>query len=158
MFTERRSLWRQDRGGALVELAVALPLLVVILAGTVDFARVFYASVSLTNAARAGAQWGASKTSRSDQFATIESTAEAATSLPGVTASATRLCMCATDSGTFSATSPTPNDCSATCSGGHIVMTVTVTANSRFTTIMNILPGVPSTIDLSRAATLRVVN
>jgi Flp pilus assembly protein TadG len=153
---------RSDRGGALVELAVSLPLLVVILAGTVDFARVFYASVSLTNAARAGAMWGASKVSRSapSEYATIEAKAISATNLTGVTASASRLCMCADNAGAFTPTSP-PNDCDAACptgSGGHIVMTVTVTTSKTFTTMMNILPGVPNSIPLSRAATLRVVN
>jgi len=159
MFSSIRQRSESDRGSALVELAVSLPLLVVILAGTVDFARVFYASVSLTNAARAGAMWGASKVSRSapSEYPTIEAKAVSATNLTGVTAQATRLCMCATDSGTFSPTSPA-NDCDATCSGGHIVMTVTVTTSKTFTTLMNILPGVPNSIPLSRAATLRVVN
>jgi Flp pilus assembly protein TadG len=160
MFNRFRLRSGSDRGSALVELAVSLPLLVVILAGTVDFARVFYASVSLTNAARAGAMWGASKVSRSapSEYPTIEAKAVSATNLTGVTAQATRLCMCATDSGTFSPTSPTANDCNATCSGGHIVMTVTVTTSKTFTTMMNILPGVPNSIDLHRSATLRVVN
>jgi Flp pilus assembly protein TadG len=43
------------RGVAVVELACLLPLLVLLLLITIDFARVFYFSLTLTNCARAGA-------------------------------------------------------------------------------------------------------
>jgi Flp pilus assembly protein TadG len=46
---------RARRGAAVVELAVLLPLLVFLFLITVDFARVFYFSLTLTNCARAGA-------------------------------------------------------------------------------------------------------
>ena len=47
-----------EAGAAIIELAVSLLMLVLLLLGTVDFARVFYADIELTNAARAGAQYG----------------------------------------------------------------------------------------------------
>lgn len=47
---------RSERGAALVELAVALPLLLVIMVGTIDFGRAFRTAMIVTNAARAGAQ------------------------------------------------------------------------------------------------------
>jgi Flp pilus assembly protein TadG len=43
------------RGAAVVELAVLLPLLVFLFVITVDFARIFYFSLTLQNCARAGA-------------------------------------------------------------------------------------------------------
>lgn len=46
---------RTRRGVAAVELAVLLPLLVFLFIITVDFARVFYFSLTLQNCARAGA-------------------------------------------------------------------------------------------------------
>ena len=55
-------LHRSERGSALVELAVTLPLLVLLVVGVADLARVFYVSMALTNAARAGAQYGSSET------------------------------------------------------------------------------------------------
>jgi len=160
MTTSMKHRERSERGGALVELALTLPLLVIIIAGTVDFARVFYASVSLTNAARAGAQYGAFSLGNSGNATTMVSTA--VNSVPdvkgGINATASRLCMCASDTGTLTATSPA-NTCTYTCpSSGHIVATVTVTATKTFTTIMNLLPGVPGSINLSRSATLRVAN
>src|SRR5436190_11146956 len=46
---------RNRRGAAVVELAVLLPLLVFSFVITVDFARIFYFSLTLQNCARAGA-------------------------------------------------------------------------------------------------------
>lgn len=44
-----------QRGQSLVELALVLPILLVLLAAALDLGRVFYATVSLNNAAREGA-------------------------------------------------------------------------------------------------------
>jgi Flp pilus assembly protein TadG len=156
-----RGRWRTDAGGALVELALVLPVLILVFVGTVDFGRVFYASQSLTNAARAGAQYGAASASRSGDFAGMESTAEAATNLSGVTAAASRLCQCATNAGVFSATSPAANTChqpaAVSCpGGGHLVVTVTVVTTKTFTTVMSGgLPGFMQSMTLTRSATQR---
>jgi Flp pilus assembly protein TadG len=155
---------RSEGGAALVELAVSLPVVLLVFVITIDFARVFYLSIALTNAARAGAQWGSSELARSDPAYTpsMQTVAQGAVNTPGVSAVATRLCQCATDTGTFSPTSPTANDCTSpaatACAGNHRVITVTVTTTKTFTTIMNNFPGVPNSISLSRNATLRVVE
>ena len=47
---------RRERGAALVEFAFALPLLLVVLAGIVDFGFVFQRYEVVTNAAREGAR------------------------------------------------------------------------------------------------------
>ena len=154
---ERR---RTDAGGALVELALVLPVLILVFVGTVDFGRVFYASQSLNNAARAGAQYGAASPARSGDFAGMEATAVAATNTPGVSASATRLCQCATDAGAFYPTAPSANTCNApvatSCPGGHLVVTVTVTTTKTFTTVMaGGLPGFMQSMTITRTATQR---
>ena len=150
-----------ESGGALVELVVSLPLLILILVATIDFARVFYTGIALTNAARAGAQFGAFNMGQSGNIGAMQTTAINSTNTPGVTAVASRLCQCATDTGTFSATSP-PNDCvspaATSCPGTHLVVTVTVVTSKTFNTIIGGAPGVPSSISLSRTATLRVPN
>src|SRR6188768_643129 len=46
-----------SRGQALVEFAIVLPLLAVLLVMAIDFGRVFFGWVSLTNAARIGANY-----------------------------------------------------------------------------------------------------
>ena len=48
---------QEERGAALVEFALALPLLLVVLAGIVDFGFVFQRYEVITNAAREGARW-----------------------------------------------------------------------------------------------------
>lgn len=151
--------WRAEAGGALVELALVLPVLILVFVGTVDFGRVFYTSQSLTNAARAGAQYGSATPARSGDFAGMEATAVAATNTPGVTAQATRLCQCATDAGVFYPTGP-PNTCigvvTVSCPGGHLVVTVTVTTTRTFTTVMaGGLPSFMQSMTITRSATQR---
>ena len=51
---------RKQSGQAIVELAIAMPILLWFALGTLDFGRVFYTSIGLTNAAREGAYVAAS--------------------------------------------------------------------------------------------------
>ena len=155
-------MWRSrnrigsDAGGALVELAVSLPVLALVLVGTIDFARVFYTAIALTNAARAGAQYGGQSIGSSADLPGI--TAAAATAAPNIGAfdvdAQPVTCRCATDDGSsFSA----PQSCSDACTGGtHRVATVTVTTSKTFNLLASGFPGVPDNIDLSRTATSRV--
>jgi Flp pilus assembly protein TadG len=50
---------RSERGQSLVELALVLPLLILLLSGMVDLGRAFYGYISITNGAREGARYGA---------------------------------------------------------------------------------------------------
>ncbi|MCK5219206.1 pilus assembly protein, partial [bacterium] len=47
---------KNQRGAAAVEFAIVLPLLALILFGTIDFALLFYNKQVLTNASREGAR------------------------------------------------------------------------------------------------------
>lgn len=47
---------RRDRGAAAVEFALVLPLLLLVIFGTIDFARALNAQITLTEAAREGAR------------------------------------------------------------------------------------------------------
>jgi len=47
---------RRDHGTQLVELAIALPLMIVLLGGIAEFGRLFYTYSTLTTAVRAGAR------------------------------------------------------------------------------------------------------
>lgn len=47
---------RGERGAAAVEFAIVLPLLLIFVGGIVDFGRLFYAEIMVTNAAREGAR------------------------------------------------------------------------------------------------------
>ena len=52
-----RRRWTDDAGQSLVELALALPVLLLILLGLADFGRAFYYTTVITNAAREGAAY-----------------------------------------------------------------------------------------------------
>ncbi|HIC89426.1 MAG TPA: pilus assembly protein [Anaerolineae bacterium] len=63
----RRNL-RQGRGQSLVELALLLPVLLLILVGVVDVGRAFHAYLVVTNSAREAARYGAF---HADQLSTV---------------------------------------------------------------------------------------
>lgn len=50
---------KNQRGAALVEFAITLPLLLLVVWGTIDFARLYFASNSLATAVREGARYAA---------------------------------------------------------------------------------------------------
>jgi Flp pilus assembly protein TadG len=149
-----RRAWASEAGSAVVELAVSLPLLVLVMVGVTDFARVFYMGMEFSNAARAGAQYGAYNPAQSGNIAGMQTTATSSVNMTGVTATASRTCQCATSAGTFSAAT-----CTTTCpSGQHLVVTVKVTTSKTFATVVGSFPGIPHTVNLVRSATLRVPN
>jgi Flp pilus assembly protein TadG len=147
------------RGGALLELAVVMPILLMLVVGTIDFGRVFYRGMAVAQAARAGAEFGAQNTGASAneagiKNAAITSVASDLTLVDGDIAWS-RSCECATDTGVFSATSPA-NDCSASCAvGSHLVIAVNVTVTKGFTTIIS-YPRIPHTVTITRTVKIRV--
>lgn len=46
----------RERGASAVELAIVLPLMMLLIGGIVDFGRAFYTKVTITNSAREGAR------------------------------------------------------------------------------------------------------
>jgi Flp pilus assembly protein TadG len=118
------------RAVAAVELAILLPVICFLLIITVDYARVFYYSLTITNCARNGAVY------ESDAAAKGESSY--ATTQAAALADASNL-------------SPAPTVTSST-SGDVVSVTVTYP----FETIAN-YPGVPNTILLTRTVQMRML-
>jgi len=50
--------WRKDHGGAMVEFAIVLPLLLILVFGIIEFGILFYNKSVLANASREGARMG----------------------------------------------------------------------------------------------------
>jgi Flp pilus assembly protein TadG len=126
---------RAHRGAAAVELALLLPLLAFLFVVGVDFARVFYYSLTMTNCARNGAMWACDPTgSLNSPYKTV---AEAALA----------------DAGNIS---PSPTVTSQTFSDWKGTY-VEVSVKWQFKTITN-YPGVPSTLDLTRTVRMRMVK
>ncbi len=63
MRASRRSGRRSERGAAVVEFALVLPLLLMLLVGAIDWGWYFYLREVVTNAAREGARVGSVSTS-----------------------------------------------------------------------------------------------
>src|SRR5262245_26138610 len=71
-----RPAGQRRRAAAAVEMAVLLPLLAFLFAIAVDFARVFYYSVTVANCARNGALWASDKYYRGEStYPTLEKAA-----------------------------------------------------------------------------------
>src|SRR6188508_560344 len=126
-----RGFWSQGiarrrpvRGVAVVELAVLLPLLILLFMIAIDFARVFYFSLSLTNCARAGALYASDPTVADESpFASVQA---------AVLSDATNF-------------SPQPTISSTTGVDSQGRKYVTVTASYTFQTITG-FPGIPAQV------------
>ena len=137
---------RSEAGSAFVELGLFTPVLILMMVGAVDLARVFFASISLTNAAEVGVLYGSRTVANSTDTDGMANAARAdATDLSGVTATGERYCTCTTSSSLV---------CSASCDGTQRTYVSVQTAYT-YTTLAPI-PWVPSSIALSRKAVFRV--
>jgi Flp pilus assembly protein TadG len=127
------------RGQSLAEFALILPVLVLLMLGAIDFGRVFFAYISVTNAARNGADYAS--------FSSV-----AANDLTGIRAAVVG------DTGDLLNTSdsnPQVTSTTGTDSQGRLYADVTVTY--AFSTIFP-WPGLPDTVDVSRTVTARVAQ
>jgi len=115
-----------DRAGSMmIEFALALPLIFLLLVGLLDLSRFALAKSAMLQGARAGVQYGLIAYSES---ANINSTAQTATGLSGVTATNTVFCECV---------SGTTVLCTATCSTGQTLKRdVTVTTTKSFSSVL----------------------
>jgi len=130
----RKSCRQEQRGVAAVELALLLPLLMFMFVLAVDYGRIFFFSVTITNCARAGAVWA------SDPFEQTES--------PYTTVTQAALA----EAPNFSPT-PTVASSYGTDANGNPYVEVTVTGT--FRTITH-YPGVPTSTTLARRIRMRV--
>ena len=146
IFRRLRRLPKSETGGALIELAIVLPVLILIAIGVMDYGRVYFTSVAVANAARAGAEFGSIEpgretwTTQMQDFAKLDG-AEAG----AITVTATTHCEC---SGSVVA-------CSTTCAGyGAPWVLVEVTASKSVAMVLK-YPGLPTTVTVSRTAIFR---
>ena len=74
---KRRNLSREERGQALIEMAFALPILIVLLLGIVEVGRYAQLSIVVSNAARTGAIYGAQSLAAAGDWQGIQAAAQA---------------------------------------------------------------------------------
>lgn len=147
---------RSDSGDTLVELALLLPILTLLLVGTVDLGRLAYMSIEVANAARAGVQYGQQNASTWSNVSGMETAATndapdlVGASSGNLTAVATYWCQCSDGTGVVPSCSPSPTSCPSTHRVNYVEVVTTATYKAWFP-----CPGIPSTTTLTSQAVMR---
>src|SRR5260370_3223661 len=135
-----RAIRRGEAGGALVEPALTLPMLVVLVLGAAEFARVAYASIEVANAARAAVSYGAqSITTEVDTTGIQTVAANDAADLSGLTTTPTTSFICSDNTASTGANTD--------CSTSQIETILTVNTSASFDPLIHV-PGLPTTYTL----------
>jgi Flp pilus assembly protein TadG len=145
-----------EQGQALVEMALVIPLLLLMLVGVIEFGRIAYFSIEVSNAAHAGVQYGAqSRASAADNAGMVQAALNDGQNVSGLIATASHSCVCSNGS----ATPPSAPNCALSdCSSGQR-LTVYVQVNTSATVSPLIqYPGVPASFSLSGQAIMRVAQ
>jgi Flp pilus assembly protein TadG len=135
----------REEGSAILELAVAIPILLLVAVGAADFARVYATGITVANAARTGAQFGAHTAGDTAAMRIAAETDAGTVALDTVTA--VRVCRCP-DVGVV--------DCSTGDCGAYGVPQAydSVRVRKEVTLIIP-YPGLPSSIVLIKSVVFR---
>jgi Flp pilus assembly protein TadG len=143
-------LARSQRGASLVEFAILAPVFIFMFVGIVEIGRYTYYAIVLSNAARAGVQYGAQTLSTAQDAVGMASAAAAdAMSIPQMSASPSYFCM---DTSTNTTVSPCPDPLPT--DDAYYVKVVTT---GTFASLLH-YPGIPNNVPISGSAVMRVVN
>lgn len=138
------------RGAATTELALALPLLLLITLGLVDLGRAAYEAIAVDSAAGAGVAYAVRSLADATDVAGITNAVLADVSddidPAKISVETSSACECSRGG---------PVACDTTCSGTAPQMFVRVRVEKQFQTLIA-YPGMPRTIDISREAHMRV--
>ena len=147
-----------EGGQALIETAIMFPVLVILLVGAAELARLAYTAIEVANAAKAGVAYGAQSNTAAADSAGIQTAAlnDASDLSATLTATATIAGSCSNTgvSCTGAGGSCTNTDCSD--AGDHILSTLTVHTSVTFDPIIH-LPGLPTTFNLQSQAIQKVL-
>lgn len=146
----------EEDGQSLVELALTVPILLLLLLGAAELARVAYAAIEVSNAAEAAVRYGAQNSSTASplNWPAIQATAATdAANLPLASVTPELVCGCSDES--VSGQSCTGFTI-ANCPGSHPVETLTVTTTANFDPLIHI-PGLPKSFTLTGRAIQKVL-
>ena len=141
---------KRARGQASVELALSLPLLLMMFLVVVETGRAFYIAISVSNAARAGVQYGSRNLSTAaDNAGMQQAAANDAPNLTGMTAAASHFCLCSDG---------TASTCLSTdCAGSHRLLYTQVDTSAPYTPLINFM-GILPAMSVPGQAVMRVVQ
>ena len=139
-----------DAGQALVETALIFPMLVALLIGAAEFARVAYAAIEVANAARAGVQYGAqSGSNASDSTGIATAASKDAANVTGLVTTSSIACICS--DGTASTCANTD------CASSHTEEILTVNTQATIDPLIHV-PGLPRTYTIKGKAIQKCVQ
>ncbi len=144
--TMRARRTTRNGGTAVVEFALAAPLLLLLLAGVLDFSMALRTATAVADAARAGAQYGSRNVASASDAAGIRAAAlAAAPGVSGMTATVVKTCQCPNGSAV---------SCTGTCTGGPVEVYVNVTTRATAVTVFQ-YAGVPFSGAVASKAVMR---
>jgi len=148
-----RSLSRSESGSALAEIALVLPVLVLLLIALVEVGRFGNYTILVGNAARAGVAYGAQNTVTAADIAEMQNSAlRDGQNITGLTATASNFCQCSDG---------TASSCLATdCSTSHRVIFVQVLTSATVPSLTNssFLPASLRSMTIQGKAVMRVAQ
>lgn len=141
-----------ERGQSLAEIAVILPLLLLLLLGIIEIGRYAALSVLVANAARAGVQYGAQNLATAGNTSGIQTAAlNDGQNVSGLSVTSVNI-LCGCSGSTPGST------CPVTCTApSHELVYVQVNTKGNFTALFN-FPGIPSPIIVNESAQMRVAQ
>jgi Flp pilus assembly protein TadG len=144
----RFQLLRDEHGGSLVELALMLPMFLLLMFGALDLGRAVYLSTEIVGAAHAAAMYGAQNPTDTTG---IENAAKYdAPNVPGLSVGTpTYGCECSDGTSYSVSCTTTPS-----CPTNNVVYRVNVTVSGTYTSIFP-WPKVPSSMSFSSSASMR---
>ncbi len=135
---------RGTEGQSLIECALVIPVLTILLVGAVELAQVTRAAIAVSDAAKAGAQYGAQSGFTAQDSTGIANAAS--TSASGLTLSTTSSYACSCSDGSASTCLNTD------CPNAHMEESITVKTQATLTPAIH-LPGLPASFKVSSQAT-----
>jgi Flp pilus assembly protein TadG len=149
---------RENKGQAFVELALILPIFLLLLVGTAEVGRLAYASIEVSNAARAGVAYAAQSHTTAQDAPGIQTAANNdALDVPGLIATPTYSCSCESSTGVMGTAVSCTSISTAVGScpnPSRIVLFVKVTTTATVDTAFH-FPGLPASFTLRGSASMR---
>jgi Flp pilus assembly protein TadG len=135
----------------MLELAIILPILLALTVGIIEIGRLAYFSFEISDAARAGAQYGTQTLGNAESDANVTQAAQNnAQDMPGLAVSRRLSCVCP---GTGAVTG---GDCGSQITGcSYPLVYLTVTALYTLQPLFH-YPGIPDTFNLTGVSTMPV--
>jgi Flp pilus assembly protein TadG len=141
-----------DAGQGLVEFAIVLPLMVLLLLGAIELGWMAYLKVAVTNAARAGVQYGSqSQTTAADTTGMQNAAKNDVPSITNLTVTPQKFCECSASLGT------TVSCNGSACSTSRMIMYVKVDTSTPYVPWVP-YPGLPQSATVQGSATMRVLQ